>query len=63
MIRLLYRFFEPNSGEIFIGGQDIAKLDLQSLRRAIAVVPQVNHFKLCIFEILFSCFIFKIQIV
>ncbi|XP_075234082.1 ATP binding cassette subfamily B member 7 isoform X2 [Lycorma delicatula] len=40
MIRLLYRFFEPNSGEIFIGGQDIAKLDLQSLRRAIAVVPQ-----------------------
>uniref|UniRef100_A0A182IXX0 Iron-sulfur clusters transporter ABCB7, mitochondrial n=1 Tax=Anopheles atroparvus TaxID=41427 RepID=A0A182IXX0_ANOAO len=40
MVRLLYRFFEPTAGEIFINGQNIREVDLQSLRRAIAVVPQ-----------------------
>ncbi|XP_067643916.1 iron-sulfur clusters transporter ABCB7, mitochondrial isoform X3 [Eurosta solidaginis] len=40
MVRLLFRFFEPNSGQIFINGQDISEVDLNSLRRAIAVVPQ-----------------------
>ncbi|XP_022193291.2 ATP-binding cassette sub-family B member 7, mitochondrial [Nilaparvata lugens] len=40
MIRLLYRFFEPDSGEILIGGQDISMVDLQSLRKSIAIVPQ-----------------------
>ncbi|XP_053666759.1 iron-sulfur clusters transporter ABCB7, mitochondrial [Anopheles marshallii] len=40
MVRLLYRFFEPSTGEILINGQNIREVDLQSLRRAIAVVPQ-----------------------
>uniref|UniRef100_A0A1B6C5C3 Iron-sulfur clusters transporter ABCB7, mitochondrial n=2 Tax=Clastoptera arizonana TaxID=38151 RepID=A0A1B6C5C3_9HEMI len=40
LIRLLYRFFKPNSGEILIGGENIQNVDLQSLRKAIAIVPQ-----------------------
>ncbi|KAI8118267.1 mitochondrial, ATP-binding cassette sub-family B member 7 [Lucilia cuprina] len=40
MVRLLFRFFEPNSGKILIGGQDISEVDIESLRKAIAVVPQ-----------------------
>ncbi|XP_054264746.1 iron-sulfur clusters transporter ABCB7, mitochondrial isoform X2 [Macrosteles quadrilineatus] len=40
MIRLLYRFFEPNSGEILIGGININDLDLNCLRKSIAIVPQ-----------------------
>lgn len=40
MIRLLYRFIEPSSGSILINGQDICAVDLTSLRKAIAIVPQ-----------------------
>ena len=40
MVRLLYRFFEPSSGEIKIAGSNIKDVDLSSLRRAIAIVPQ-----------------------
>ncbi|XP_045446041.1 iron-sulfur clusters transporter ABCB7, mitochondrial [Melitaea cinxia] len=40
MVRLLFRFFEPQSGQIKIGGQDIRDVDLASLRKAIAIVPQ-----------------------
>lgn len=40
MVRLLYRFFEPVSGTISIGNQLITDVDLDSLRRAIAIVPQ-----------------------
>lgn len=40
MIRLLYRFFDPTSGEILIGNQNIKQLNLQNLRKAIAIVPQ-----------------------
>ncbi|XP_021934561.1 ATP-binding cassette sub-family B member 7, mitochondrial [Zootermopsis nevadensis] len=40
IIRLLYRFFEPQEGEIIVGNQNINKLELESLRRAIAIVPQ-----------------------
>ncbi|GAB0092612.1 ATP-binding cassette sub-family B member 7, mitochondrial [Sergentomyia squamirostris] len=40
MVRLLYRFFEPISGDILIGGQNIKDVDLNSLRKAIAIVPQ-----------------------
>jgi len=40
IIRLLYRFFEPTSGNIRIGDQDISSVDIESLRRAIAIVPQ-----------------------
>lgn len=40
MVRLLYRFFEPISGTITIGNQQISDVDLDSLRKAIAIVPQ-----------------------
>ncbi|CAH0626872.1 unnamed protein product [Chrysodeixis includens] len=40
MVRLLFRFFEPQSGNITIAGQNIKDVDLHSLRKAIAVVPQ-----------------------
>lgn len=38
--RLLYRFYNLNSGNITIDGQDISQVTLDSLRRAIAIVPQ-----------------------
>lgn len=38
--RLLYRFFDPQSGRILIDGQDIRLVSQQSLRRAIGIVPQ-----------------------
>jgi ATP-binding cassette subfamily B protein len=38
--RLLFRFYEPQSGRIIVDGQDIAKVSQQSLRRAIGIVPQ-----------------------
>ncbi|XP_055911187.1 iron-sulfur clusters transporter ABCB7, mitochondrial isoform X1 [Eupeodes corollae] len=40
MVRLLYRFFDPNSGEVIIGNQNIRDVDIHSLRKSIAVVPQ-----------------------
>ncbi|XP_075970967.1 ATP binding cassette subfamily B member 7 isoform X2 [Anticarsia gemmatalis] len=40
MVRLLFRFFEPQSGSISIAGQNIRDVDLASLRKAVAVVPQ-----------------------
>lgn len=40
-MRLLYRFFEPQQGKISIAGQDITDVDIDSLRHAIAIVPQV----------------------
>lgn len=40
MVRLMYRFFEPLHGEILIAGQNIKDVDMDSLRRAIAIVPQ-----------------------
>ena len=38
--RLLFRFYDPDSGEIRIDGQPIAGVTQESLRGAIAVVPQ-----------------------
>lgn len=40
MVRLLYRFFEPNTGSISIDGQNICDVDMDSVRKAIAIVPQ-----------------------
>ncbi|KAL5244481.1 hypothetical protein ACI65C_011891 [Semiaphis heraclei] len=40
IIRLLFRFFEPTSGEILIGGKNIKDIDIDSLRKCMAVVPQ-----------------------
>lgn len=38
--RLLYGLYKPTRGRIFIDGQDIQTLDLQSVRAKIGVVPQ-----------------------
>ena len=38
--RLLYRFYDPQGGRIFIDGQDIAEVNQKSLRAAIGIVPQ-----------------------
>ncbi len=40
LARLLYRFYDIQSGSIEIDGQDIRRVTLDSLRRAIAIVPQ-----------------------
>nr|CAD2180855.1 unnamed protein product [Meloidogyne enterolobii] len=40
IVRLLYRLFDANSGKITINGQEIINVQLDSLRRAIAIIPQ-----------------------
>ena len=40
LFALLQRFYDVQSGRILIGHQDIARVTQESLRRAIAVVPQ-----------------------
>jgi ATP-binding cassette subfamily B protein len=38
--RLLFRFYEPQSGRISIDGQDITQVTQKSLRAALGIVPQ-----------------------
>ncbi len=40
LARLMYRFYEVDSGSIRIDGQDIRSITQDSLRRAIGIVPQ-----------------------
>lgn len=40
ILRLLFRFFDINSGSIRIDDQDIREVTLESLRKSIGVVPQ-----------------------
>ncbi|MEY3570794.1 MAG: ABCB family ABC transporter ATP-binding protein/permease [Burkholderiaceae bacterium] len=40
LARLLFRFYDVNSGAIFIDGQDIRQVTQVSLRNAIGIVPQ-----------------------
>jgi len=40
IVRLLLRFYEPNSGEIYFGEKRLAELDKESLRSHIGVVHQ-----------------------
>jgi ABC transporter ATM len=40
VFRLLYRFYDPSSGRIFVDDQDIHDIQLQSLRESVGVVPQ-----------------------
>ena len=40
IMKLLFRFYEPNSGEICIDGQPISTLTQDSLRSHIGIVPQ-----------------------
>lgn len=39
-VRLLYRFYDPNEGQVLIGNHDLRHYDINCLRRQIAVVPQ-----------------------
>lgn len=40
ILRLIFRFYDVDSGRILIDGQDILQVTLESLRRAIGIVPQ-----------------------
>ena len=40
ILRLLFRFYDATSGQIHVDGQDITTVQLDSLRKAIGVVPQ-----------------------
>ncbi|KAM3613142.1 uncharacterized protein V6R79_021302 [Siganus canaliculatus] len=40
IVRLLFRFYEPQRGNIYIGGQNIRDVSLESLRKCLGVVPQ-----------------------
>jgi ATP-binding cassette subfamily B (MDR/TAP) protein 7 len=40
VFRLLYRFYTPSSGQILIDGQPIDDVALESVRKAVGVVPQ-----------------------
>jgi len=40
IVRLLYRFYDPEIGTVKISGQNIQQVDLDSLRRQIGIVPQ-----------------------
>jgi ATP-binding cassette subfamily B protein len=40
LFQLLLRFYDPQTGHIFLDGVDIRQLDLQALRNAIGIVPQ-----------------------
>ncbi|MEE4202931.1 MAG: ABC transporter ATP-binding protein/permease [Halieaceae bacterium] len=40
VVKLLFRFYDPTTGAIRIGDQDIRSVTLDSLRQAIGIVPQ-----------------------
>lgn len=40
ILRLLYRFYEIQEGQILIDGQDIKRMRVNDLRKEIAIVPQ-----------------------
>jgi len=40
IVRLLYRFYDPQFGNISISGHDVRHVDLESLRQQIGIVPQ-----------------------
>lgn len=40
IVRLLFRFYEPQQGNIYVAGQNIREVSLDSLRKALGVVPQ-----------------------
>ncbi|MEE6497107.1 hypothetical protein FKM82_002602, partial [Ascaphus truei] len=40
LVRLLFRFYEPQKGNVYVAGQNIQDVSLESLRQSIGVVPQ-----------------------
>ena len=43
-MRLLFRFYDPQSGNITVNNQNVREVNLDSLRRVIGIVPQVGGF-------------------
>ena len=39
-MRLLYRFYDLDGGQILVDGHDISQMTIDDLRSAIAIVPQ-----------------------
>jgi ATP-binding cassette subfamily B protein len=40
LVKLLFRYFQPDSGQIYLDGQDIQSLDVGQYRRRLAIVHQ-----------------------
>jgi ATP-binding cassette subfamily B protein len=40
LVKLLFRYFEPNSGRILIDGEDLSSLDVNRYRKRLAIVHQ-----------------------
>lgn len=40
IFNLLFRFYDPTEGRVFVDGQDISKVDLDSYRAVLGLVPQ-----------------------
>lgn len=40
IVRLIFRFYDPQEGAILLDGQDLRGVTQSSVRRAIGVVPQ-----------------------
>lgn len=40
LVRLLYRFYDPQEGRVLINGQDIRKVDINDFRKYVGIVPQ-----------------------
>ena len=58
VVRLLFRFYDPADGRILVAGHDIQDLTIESLRKAIGVVPQVNPYSF-ISSVLFSRWVYR----
>ena len=50
IMRLLFRFYDVNNGSVRVGGTDVRDLKLDSLRSAIAQVPQARKWAECLME-------------
>ena len=61
---MLYRFYDPYSGRVLINGQDIKKVELDSLRKVIGIVPQVKDHSLSDANVFktYKCKCFLIQL-
>lgn len=40
ILKLVFRFYDPESGRVLVNGKDVREYDLDSLRKVIGVVPQ-----------------------
>lgn len=54
LLRILYRFYKPTTGSVFIDGKDISKMTAKSVAKKVAVVlqEQPTDFSLSVLEII-----------